>query len=158
MYTILFVCMANRYRSPIAAACFKDELTKHGLERDWNVVSAGTWTTDGLPAVSEAIRNAKQFGLDIRGHRSRVVTPDILQQADLVLVMEQGQKEALRNEFQAARHKIFLLTEIAKGIDYDIPDPMADSSNSDVTSEIVELIHAGFEKIYGLTSENFKRR
>ena len=99
MPNILFICTANRYRSPVAEACFKNEVLKHGQEHEWTVLSAGTWTTDGLPAAPEAIDRAKQLGIDIQEHRSQVITTSLLQGADLVLVMEQGQKEALYNEF-----------------------------------------------------------
>jgi protein-tyrosine phosphatase len=156
MITILFVCTANRYRSPIAAACFKNELIKRNQEKDWDVSSAGTWTMDGLPPVPDAILVARQLGLDIQEHRSRAVTSDMLQQVDLVLVMERGQKEALQIEFQAYRQKIALLTEVAEGTLYDIADPMTDPRNVNAGSEIYRLIHAGFEKICAQAIENSK--
>jgi len=154
MASVLFVCTANRYRSPIAEVCFRDELLKRNDAQNWNVLSAGTWTTDGLPAVSDAIRRASQFGLSIQSHRSRAITPDFLQQADLILVMEQGHKEALQIEFQFARQKIYLLTEVVEGIPYDIPDPMNDLVNTDVVTVICELIRTGFDKIYNLAIKN----
>ncbi len=150
MTQILFVCTANRYRSVIAAACFKDELSRREQENGWSVLSAGTWTTDGLPPMKDAIQRAKQIGLDIQEHRSRVVTGDLLQQADLVLVMESGHKEALQVEFPACREKILLLSEAAKGILYDISDPLGNPSNLDVVPEICEMIHTGFDNICAL--------
>ena len=150
MTQILFVCTANRYRSVIAAACFKDELIKRKPGDKWSVLSAGTWTTDGLPAMPDAIQQAKQSGFDIQEHRSRAITMGMLQDADLVLVMEGGQKEALQIEFPSCREKILLLSEAAEGIPYDIPDPVANPSNIDVVSEICKLIRTGFDKIYTL--------
>ena len=151
MTQVLFVCTANRYRSVIAAECFRDELKKRELENSWSVLSAGTWTTDGMPASPDAIRQARQIGLDIRGHRSRVITGEMLQEADLVLVMESGQKEALQAEFPACRKKILLLSEATKGVTYDIPDPAITLPNSDLVSEISEMIQIGFDKICALT-------
>lgn len=150
MTRILFVCTANRYRSPIAAACFEDESLKRKQRDQWSVLSAGTWTTDGLPAMPEAIQRAKQVGLDLQGHRSRAITGDMLQAADLVLVMESGQKEALQIEFPFCREKILLLSEAAEGIPYDIPDPVANPSNVEAASEICKLVRAGFDKIHAL--------
>ena len=152
MTQILFVCTANRYRSVIAAACFKDELIKRKLGDKWTVLSAGTWTTDGLPAMADAIQQAKQSGLDIQEHRSRAITMDMLQDADLVLVMEGGQKEALQIEFPSCREKILLLSDVTEGIPYDIPDPVTNPSNIDVVSEICKLIRTGFDKIYTLAN------
>ena len=150
MTQILFVCSANRYRSVIAAACFKAELVKRNQQNEWSVLSAGTWTTDGLPPIKDAIQQAKQIGLDILGHRSRAITQDMLQEADLVLVMESGQKEALQIEFPSFCKKVWLLSEAAKGISYDIPDPTKNSSNIGIVSEICELLRAGFDRICAL--------
>lgn len=154
MTSILFVCTANRYRSPIAAACFKDELGKRERERDWQILSAGTWTTNGLPAMPEAILEARLLGLDIRAHRSQVVTQDLVQKADLILVMERGQKEALQVEFPAHRHKVALLTEVADGSVQDISDPVMNPSEVGVVSQIQELIQTGFENICELAAKN----
>jgi protein-tyrosine phosphatase len=150
MTRILFVCTANRYRSVIAAAWFKDELVRRKQENQWNVLSAGTWTTGGMPAMTDAIQQAKQIGLNIKEHRSRVITGDMIQAADLVLVMEGGQKEALQIEFPSYREKILLLSEAASGIHYDIPDPMGKPLDVDVVPEICELIHVGFDRICAL--------
>jgi protein-tyrosine-phosphatase len=150
MPQVLFVCTANRYRSVIAAACFKDELVKRKLESSWLVLSAGTWTTDGMPAMSDAIQKSKQIGVDIQDHRSRAITGDMLQSADLILVMERGQKEALQIEFPFCREKIFLLSEAVNGTSFDISDPVASPSKVDITSEIYELIHSGFDRICAL--------
>lgn len=147
MPTILFVCTANRYRSPIAEACFRRELSKRHLQPAWDVQSAGTWAQAGLPAMPEAILSARQFGLDIREHRSREVTAAILAAADLILVMELDQKEALQIEFQASRHKVALLTEVTEGLPIDIIDPVRFPQNQQAASEICRLIQTGFEKI-----------
>lgn len=147
MTQILFVCTANRYRSVIAEACFKNELAKREQENKWSVLSAGTWTADGMPAMTDAIHKAKQMGLDIRRHRSQVITENLLNASNLVLVMENGQKEALQVEFPLHHEKILLLSEAVDGVPYDISDPLSGSANVDAASKIHELIHKGFDKI-----------
>ena len=92
MPNIVFVCTANRYRSPIAEACFKQVLAEQGLDQDWDVSSAGTWTEDDLPPMPDAVEKASELGVNIQAHRSRVINDEIIQAADAVLVMEQGQK------------------------------------------------------------------
>ena len=153
MPTILFVCTANRYRSPIAEVCFKRKIEKHSNDGEWDVLSAGTWTTDGLPPMAEAIEDARQSGLDIRAHRSGEVSKVLINRSDLTLVMEHSHKEALQQEFPQHREKIFLLTEIARGIAYDIPDPITNPSVGDVAGEICKLIEDGFEKILALLNK-----
>lgn len=158
MNTILFVCTANRYRSPIAAACFKAELIKREQDKNWNVQSAGTWAMDGYPPMPAAILEARQLGLDIQEHQSRGITADMLQESALVVVMEQGHKEALQVEFRAYREKVVLLSEVAEGSSYDIADPVTDPSSVDVGSQICRLIQAGFEKICARAIENSKQK
>ena len=152
MPLILFVCTANRYRSPIAEACFKRQLEKHFSNGEWDVRSAGTWTTDGLPPTPEAIEAAQQMGLDIQTHRSREVSKVLIDRSGLTLVMEHGHKEALQQEFPGQREKIFLLSEVIRGEPSDIPDPMADPSIGDVSEEICKLIEDGFERILALAN------
>ena len=150
MPTILFVCTANRYRSSIAEACFKLELVKRSTDGNWEVLSAGTWTTDGMPAMPVAIQKASELGLDIQAHRSRVITAEILQTADLILAMEQGQKEALQNEFPQEKGKIFLLSDATQGISFDFPDPVKDPTVGNIAAEICGLLKKYFEKIIEL--------
>lgn len=153
MPSLLFVCTANRYRSPIAEACFKAELIKRGQAQTWDVSSAGTWTKDGLPAMPDAIRNAEMLGLDIQAHRSRAISADLLKEIDLILVMEEGQKEALQNEFPHIKDHILLLSEISSGLSYNIPDPVTDKDVGDVPKEICDLIQNGLSVIMKFSVE-----
>ena len=73
MPLILFVCTANRFRSPIAAACTEQKLQKADLANKWTVISAGTWTTEGIPAHPRAVMAAAALGLDLTAHRTREV-------------------------------------------------------------------------------------
>lgn len=158
MISILFVCTANRYRSPIATACFKAELVKREQEKNWKVLSAGTWAMDGYAPMPAAILEAQQLGLSIQEHHSRGITDDMLQGSDLVVVMERGHKEALQVEFKAYRQKVVLLSEVAEGSAYDIADPVTDPRSVDVGSQICRLIQAGFENICAQAIENSKRK
>lgn len=147
MKHILFVCTANRYRSPIAEACLKKCLEEQGLMNKWMVASAGTWTKDGLPAMKDAVDKASAHGLDISAHTSRVITEKILSKSDLVIVMEQGQKEALQNEFPKHQSRIALLSQVTVGLPYDIPDPVIKKNVGDVSEEICEMITNYYENL-----------
>ncbi len=126
MPAVLFVCTANQFRSPLAAAYFDSRLKEAGIAAGWVTGSAGTWIEQPGGAHPRAIRAAQQAGLDLSEHRAREVTSAILADADLILTMEAGQKEALQIEFAAQREKIFLLSEFSTGKTYDIPDPARD--------------------------------
>ena len=74
MSVILFVCTANRFRSPIAAAYTESKLRSAGKLGAWVVRSAGTWTTNGEPAHPEAIKAAAELGLDLSTHLTHEVS------------------------------------------------------------------------------------
>jgi protein-tyrosine phosphatase len=149
MISALFVCTANQFRSPIAAGCFSRKISELRWKSEWIVSSAGVWGTDGQPALPEAEQVARKLGFSLAGHRSTLITPALVSVSDLVLVMETGQKEALQNEFSIFRSRILLLSEVAVGNAYDIPDPVAQGLDRcmEVGTEISTLIDKGFYRI-----------
>lgn len=149
MPSILFVCTANLFRSPIAAACFSDRLTKKNWKGEWNIRSAGVWTTPGIPALPVTQTVAKRLNLSLEQHRSSVVSAELLAAQDLIIVMETGQKEALQHEFPAARERTYLLSEVAEAKTYDIQDPIQEGLErcAEVGTEIQGLIEKGFYRI-----------
>ena len=149
MVSVLFVCTANQFRSPIAAACFSRKMTELGWKREWTVSSAGVWTTNGKPPLPEAEEVARKLGLSLEGHHSTVVTPGLVSVNDLILVMDKGHKEALQNEFSVFRSRIFLLSEVADNFSYDIQDPIAEGLERclEVGTQIYNLIDKGFYRI-----------
>jgi protein-tyrosine phosphatase len=150
MPSVLFVCQANRFRSPLAAAYFVHCLEQQVADREsWSVGSAGTWTEEGLPAESSAIKFASGWGLDLKAHRSRQVNANIISQSNLILVMEASQKEALQIEFPKERSKTFLLSEMVDGKLRTIPDPFGPEGvpYQEIILEIFDLIKHGFDRI-----------
>ncbi len=123
MAALLYVCTANRIRSPIAEILTKT-LFKISPDPDWTVASAGTWARTGQPAMPLAVEVAQEHGFDLSGHRSRSIDDVRLHNYDLILTMETGQRDAVRAEFPQVREQVFTLTEIVSGIVYDIDDPI----------------------------------
>jgi protein-tyrosine phosphatase len=146
---ILFVCTANQFRSPIAAACLINFIRRENSPEKWKVESAGTWTKPGLPAAPLALQIAQRLGLHgLESHITRQVSQELLDQVDLILVMETGHLEAIASEFPNVYGRLMLLSEIVDGIPYDILDP-ADRGNdpNEVVSELQMLIQRGGNKI-----------
>lgn len=155
MRSILFICTANRFRSPIAAIHFARLVVRYGYDKIITVSSAGTWTEPGLPATPEALSIAKTYNLNLAMHKSRPITEQLLNSADLALVMENSHKEAILNEFQSAGNKVFLLTEAVKGAQDDIPDPYASDEKPElIAEEIITLVNLGFKNIVKLAMQN----
>lgn len=151
MPAILFVCTANQFRSPIAAACFSKKLASMHWEGDWIVQSAGTWTTPGAPALPVAIIAARKIGVSLEGHETKPINPELVSLQDLILVMESGQKEALQNEFSIFSRRIFLLSEIVQNNIEEIVDPVMSDTNSyiETANQINSMIERGFYRICG---------
>jgi len=83
---ILFVCSGNTCRSPLAEAITRRLLDTAGRS-DVEVSSAGTSAWDGSPASDGALLVGMERGLDLSQHRSRLLSAEIINEADLILVM-----------------------------------------------------------------------
>ena len=149
MPSILFVCTANQFRSPLAAACLQKIVEQEPYAKQWTIESAGTWTPARVPAPKLTLQIAKYFELSgVDKHLSRQIDRNLLNQFDLILVMEEGHKEAITSEFPSVRGRVFLLSEIVDDIPYDIPDPATTVADPrTVALEIRDLITRGKEKI-----------
>jgi protein-tyrosine-phosphatase len=118
--TVLFVCTGNTCRSPMAAALFADLIAKAG-KTGIKAASAGISAYPGMPASSESIRVMEERDLDIRGHLTRLLTPDLIEKAGLILCMNRGHLRAARA--LGAGDKACLLSEYASGKSIEIEDP-----------------------------------
>ena len=107
---LLFVCTGNTCRSPMAAAIAR----RMAAERGWarlRVASAGSGAAEGTPASDGAMLVALEHGLDLNEHRSRPLTPELVADADLILVMGSGHLERARQ--LGAGDRAHLLTDFA---------------------------------------------
>lgn len=148
MPSVLFVCTANQYRSPLAAAIFRRLLEQSGQSADWQVASAGTWTKPGIPLDPHTEAIARRLGLDLSGHRTCLVSAELLEQFDLILVMEPGHREALSLEFPVSAPRLVLLPQLVDGLPSGIPDPNTPQADLDeVSQELLEILKRGFPKI-----------
>jgi protein-tyrosine phosphatase len=84
------------------------------------VESAGLGALVGHPASDYSVELMAEMGIDITGHRARQIHPDMVRDADLVLVMEAGHKRAIDDADPSARGKVYRLGEWQ---DRNIDDP-----------------------------------
>jgi protein-tyrosine phosphatase len=122
---VLFVCLGNICRSPLAEVIFGDLVRQEGFEGQILVDSAGTaGYHDGERADKRAIATARGHGLELP-HRSRKVTAGDLAEFDHIIAMDSQNLTDLRalarNERE--RRKIRLLRDFDPSGPGDVPDP-----------------------------------
>lgn len=127
MLRILFVCSGNTCRSPMAAAFAIDYLAGRQVD-NVEVISAGSAAAQGDPASPEAMAVMAEYRLDLSGHRSRRLTREMVEGADLILTMTGHLREDLRHCWPERSGAIFTLKEYAAGgtaseSGGDVPDP-----------------------------------
>jgi len=89
MTKVLFVCMGNICRSPMAEGMFRKAVQDAGLNRDVEADSAGTHAYHIGSAPDPRARQAvRQRGVDISGLRGRKVADDDFERFDYILVMD----------------------------------------------------------------------
>lgn len=129
MIQVLFVCLGNICRSPMAEAIFQDYVRNAGLADHIAVDSAGTadWH-EGDPADPRTLAVLRQHGIDYRG-RGRQVQPADLQRFDYIVAMDASNLADLRRLARGAAldGKLYRLLDFAPpGSPKDVPDPYYD--------------------------------
>src|SRR5438477_302935 len=127
MKTILFVCTGNVCRSPMAEGIFRHAVKGRG---NFRVRSAGVGAIEGQPPSAYAVRALKELGIDISQQRSRMLTADVVNQADYIFGMTHGHVDAINLLYPQAAEKTFLLREFDETLDIfekDISDPIGGS-------------------------------
>ena len=123
---VLFVCLGNICRSPLAEAIFKDKLTKKRLESYFEVDSCGTANYHvGDSPDSRTIANAKRNGINI-DHCGRQFTANDLNEFDFILAMDKSNYQNILRLLKNKEHetKVMLMREFDTiGKDKDVPDP-----------------------------------
>lgn len=148
MSRILFLCTANLYRSPLAAAFFSRKLQADEWSDPCIVDSAGTWTMPGQHRPADLLKLADELDLDLVSHTTQQLDGQLLAQNDLIVVMEKGHQEALQVEFSSLSSKVHLLSELADGLQYDVADPIhSDLNMAEFVAEMSRLIDRAYPNI-----------
>ncbi|WP_372795852.1 hypothetical protein [Pontiella sp.] len=151
-FTIVVACKANITRSAYLDGYMKQYLKEHypHARKKVAVKSAGVRARRGSSANSVVKHVARLNGFSLGNHGSEPFSKKLVGNADVILVMEQWQKDELIERFPKAKDKIFRMMEYLWHDDpediRDIPDPTG--QNTADFEEFIEAAHAEVERIF----------
>jgi len=136
-HKIVFLCYGNICRSPLATALAEQRL--RGVE----INSAGFHRQEGRSCPEKIQRIGNSFGVDLSGHRSSRVTPEVLANADLVVAMDKENMNCLPREFPEVLERTTLLGLFGNPPALAIADPyLADKV---ITRQICDQVRSSVD-------------
>ena len=147
---VLFVCLGNICRSPMAEAVFTELVREAGLEDKFEIDSAGT----GSWHVGEkAHRGTRQVladhGIQYRGRSRQVGRGDLAKDWTYIIAMDQSNLHQLRHTFGDHPRMCRLLDFAPQSDIRDVPDPYFRGNFDDV----YQLVEEGCRGLLGAIRE-----
>jgi protein-tyrosine phosphatase len=143
---ILFVCLGNICRSPLARGIMADKIDKLGLDAETD--SAGFESFHrGEPADPRSIAVAAAHGIDLSHHVARMFTVKDFDHFDRIYVMDRNNFDDVMNlarDSEDEQKVDFILNLVHPGENRQVPDPWYGG-------------RANFEKTYQLLDEACER-
>ncbi len=149
-FNVLFVCSGNTCRSPMAAGILKT-MVEPGI---CDIRSAGTLPVAGTPAAEHARTVVAKMGGSLEKHQSQTISRELLDWADLILVMEYKHYDQILTIDPAMAVKTFLLREYKRKVKYnEVPDPVGQGydrygETADIMLASLKLIAREIERRY----------
>ncbi|SDI30689.1 low molecular weight protein-tyrosine-phosphatase [Natribacillus halophilus] len=150
MVNILFVCLGNICRSPMAEAILRQKVSASGLEEQIHIESAGTghWHV-GNPPHEGTLDILAENDIDSSGMKARQVIEDDLEQFDIVVAMDAenlGHLHTLKKPDQEV--EITRLLDYAEDADEnDVPDPFFTGNFDEVYAMIDSACNTLLEEV-----------
>ena len=150
MVKVVFVCLGNICRSPMAEAIFRQLVRDEGLADQIEVDSAGTsdWHIDSIPHEgTRKILNEYQIPVD--GMKARQFRSEDLDEFDYIIAMDRSNIENMQAiHKQGDQDKVILLLDLIEDTDdKDVPDPFFTGDFDQTYDLVTKGTQALLEKI-----------
>ena len=125
MVRVLFVCMGNICRSPLAQGVFEDHVRREKLGGEVYVDSAGTHSYHvGMAPDPRAQESARRRGLDLGSQRARRIRPEDCEEFDYILTMDEENYRAVATLCQGGGAEVRPFLDFAADTpETEVPDP-----------------------------------
>lgn len=146
MINVMFVCLGNICRSPMAEFVFKDYVKKMGKENEFYIESSGTSNEEfGNPVHYGTVRKLNDEGIRMTDRTARKLTKEDYEKFDYILGMEERNVYSIYgivgNDIEG---------KVSRLLDYsskprDIADPWYTGNFDKTYTDIVEGVEAFYE-------------
>lgn len=147
MIKVMFVCLGNICRSPMAEFVFKDMVKNCGEENDFYICSSATSTWEiGNPVHHGTKAKLAEKGISVKGKTAVQLTKSDYAEFDYIIGMEQSNiNDILKIVGKDNMHKVYKLLDFADG--GDIADPWYTGDFDKTYDDIVKGLKGFMQKI-----------
>lgn len=141
--SVLFVCLGNICRSPLAEVVVRDRASRRGLDHLFLFASAGTGSWHiGNGADQRSAETAEKHGLDLSCHAARQITAGEVDRWQWFVAMDENNRAELIS-MGVPEERLLLMRQFEPGLEAapDVPDPYYGGPD-------------GFEDAYRMLCEN----
>lgn len=142
---VLFVCLGNICRSPMAEAVFRHQIAERSLREQITVDSAGTgdWHV-GKPPHEGTLNQLTMHGISSEGLFARTVQGEDFAEFDYIVCMDDSNEQNLRRLPGGVEADILKFMDLLPDeLQREVPDPYFTGN----FEEVYRLINAGCEKL-----------
>lgn len=149
MKKVLFVCLGNICRSPMAEGMFRKLIESEGLSDLIHVESRATSTWEiGNPPHSGTQRILSRIEYDWKDKTSQKITDNDFREFDYIIGMDQKNVKYLMDHAGNHHHKVWLLRDIDEKTKGEIiPDPYFDHTHEVTYQLLAESLPRWLDKI-----------